>query len=204
MLVSLGPWFQLGGGVTLPPSPAPGDIWQGPEMFGFAVCGRGCCWLFTGWGQGRCLRRLPAAKSHPAPNVSCAEDKKAVPIQKKHTCALFPRVSWLTFLNLESTPQSDHRLVSCQSDKCHSDSPWNFGPEASLPKGGRHPAHPFWESQMGSFVLPLDKAVVCQPPYQIGLLMAREEGGGLRMGNTCIPVADSLWYLAKLIQLCKV
>ena len=32
------------------------------------------------------------------------------------------------------------------------------------------------------------------------------EGGGrrFRMGNTCIAVADSFWYLAKLIQLCKV
>ena len=30
------------------------------------------------------------------------------------------------------------------------------------------------------------------------------EGGGFRMGNTCIPVADSFGYLAKLIQLCKV
>ena len=29
-------------------------------------------------------------------------------------------------------------------------------------------------------------------------------GGGLRMGNTCIPVVDSFWYLAKQIQLCKV
>ena len=34
--------------------------------------------------------------------------------------------------------------------------------------------------------------------------MGREEGGGFRMGNTCIPVADSFQYLAKLIQLCKV
>ena len=34
--------------------------------------------------------------------------------------------------------------------------------------------------------------------------MGREEGGGFRMGNTCIPVADSFWYLAKLKQLCKV
>ena len=34
--------------------------------------------------------------------------------------------------------------------------------------------------------------------------MGREEGGGFRMGNTCITVADSFWYLAKLIQLCKV
>ena len=34
--------------------------------------------------------------------------------------------------------------------------------------------------------------------------MGRKEGGGFRMGNTCIPVADSFWYLAKLIQLCKV
>ena len=31
----------------------------------------------------------------------------------------------------------------------------------------------------------------------------REEGGGFRMGNTCIPVADSFRYLAKLIY-CKV
>ena len=34
--------------------------------------------------------------------------------------------------------------------------------------------------------------------------MGREEGRGFRMGNTCIPVVDSFWYLAKLIQLCKV
>ena len=34
--------------------------------------------------------------------------------------------------------------------------------------------------------------------------MGREEGGGFGMGNTCIPVGDSFWYLAKLIQLCKV
>ena len=31
----------------------------------------------------------------------------------------------------------------------------------------------------------------------------REEGGGFRMGNTCIPVADSCWYMAKPIQYCK-
>ena len=30
------------------------------------------------------------------------------------------------------------------------------------------------------------------------------EGGGFRMGNTGIPVADSFQYLAKLIQYCKV
>ena len=29
--------------------------------------------------------------------------------------------------------------------------------------------------------------------------MGREEGGGFRMGNTCMPVADSFSYLAKLI-----
>ena len=34
--------------------------------------------------------------------------------------------------------------------------------------------------------------------------MGREEGGGFRMGNTCILVTDSFWYLAKLIKLCKV
>ena len=30
------------------------------------------------------------------------------------------------------------------------------------------------------------------------------EGGGFRMGNTCIPVVDSFWYMAKPIQYCKV
>ena len=34
--------------------------------------------------------------------------------------------------------------------------------------------------------------------------MGREEVGGFRMGNTCIPVADSFWYMAKPIQYCKV
>ena len=30
------------------------------------------------------------------------------------------------------------------------------------------------------------------------------EGGGFRMGNTCIPVVDSFQYMAKPIQYCKV
>ena len=34
--------------------------------------------------------------------------------------------------------------------------------------------------------------------------MGREEGGGFRMGNTCIPVVDSFQYLAKPIQYRKV
>ena len=32
----------------------------------------------------------------------------------------------------------------------------------------------------------------------------REERGGFRMGNTCIPVVDACWYMAKPIQYCKV
>ena len=34
--------------------------------------------------------------------------------------------------------------------------------------------------------------------------MGREVGEGLRMGNTCTPVADSCWCMAKPIQYCKV
>ena len=34
--------------------------------------------------------------------------------------------------------------------------------------------------------------------------IGREEGGGFRMGNTCIPVADSFQCLAKPVQYCKV
>ena len=34
--------------------------------------------------------------------------------------------------------------------------------------------------------------------------MGREVGGGFRMGNTCTPVADSCWRVAKPIQYCKV
>ena len=31
-----------------------------------------------------------------------------------------------------------------------------------------------------------------------------EEGGGFRMGNTCMPVVDSCWYMAEPILYCKV
>ena len=34
--------------------------------------------------------------------------------------------------------------------------------------------------------------------------MGREMGGGFRIGNTCTPVADSCWSMAKPIQYCKV
>ena len=34
--------------------------------------------------------------------------------------------------------------------------------------------------------------------------MGREEGGGVRMGNTCIPMVDSCWCIAKPIQYYKV
>ena len=34
--------------------------------------------------------------------------------------------------------------------------------------------------------------------------MGREEGGGYRIGNTCTPMVDSCWYMAKPIQYCKV
>ena len=37
-----------------------------------------------------------------------------------------------------------------------------------------------------------------------GVGMGREEGGGFRMGNKCIPVADSFLYLAKLTNYCNV
>ena len=34
--------------------------------------------------------------------------------------------------------------------------------------------------------------------------MGRDEGGGFRMGKTCMPVADSFRYMAEQIQYCKV
>ena len=34
--------------------------------------------------------------------------------------------------------------------------------------------------------------------------MGRKEGRGFRMGNTCMPVADSFRYMAEPIQYCQV
>ena len=34
--------------------------------------------------------------------------------------------------------------------------------------------------------------------------MGREVGGGFRMGNTCTPMVDACWFMAKPIQYCKV
>ena len=42
------------------------------------------------------------------------------------------------------------------------------------------------------------------PEEWYGNGMGREEGGGFRMGNTCVPVADSFRYMAEPIQYCKV
>ena len=33
--------------------------------------------------------------------------------------------------------------------------------------------------------------------------MGREEGGGFRMGNTCMPVVDSFLYMAEPINIVK-
>ena len=56
-----------------------------------------------------------------------------------------------------------------------------------------------WENDIETCKISCKKRVTTQRDG-----MGREEGGGFRMGNACIPVADSFLYLAKLIQLCKV
>ena len=38
---------------------------------------------------------------------------------------------------------------------------------------------------------------------ELKIHMGSEVGGGFRMGNTCTPVVDSCWCMAKLIQYCK-
>ena len=40
--------------------------------------------------------------------------------------------------------------------------------------------------------------------HSLGLMDFRWQSNVSALWNTCIPVADSFWYLAKLIQLCKV
>jgi len=66
------------------------------------------------------------------------------------------------------------------------------------------PGHTAW----GSGLVGASSAGACTPPFLSStknpIMMGREEGGGFRMGNTCIPVADSFRYLAKPIQYCKV
>ena len=37
-----------------------------------------------------------------------------------------------------------------------------------------------------------------------GMVQGGKREGGFRMGNTCIPLADSCWCMAKPIQYCKV
>ena len=37
-----------------------------------------------------------------------------------------------------------------------------------------------------------------------GMVQGGDVGGGFRMGNTCTPMADSCWCMAKPIQYCKV
>ena len=55
---------------------------------------------------------------------------------------------------------------------------------------------------LGVYAQQWDCWVVRQFYFQFlrNLHTGREKGGGFRMGNTCIPVADSFWYMAKPIQ----
>lgn len=127
MLVPPGPWFQQGGGVTLPPSPrskghlaTSGDVW---------VCHpwEGVLLAFHGLSPGTLPEPAPRCRVIQPLTSVVPSIRRLFQSTKKHTCALSP-VSRLTFLTLESSLQSDHRLVSCQSDKCHSDSPGTLGP----------------------------------------------------------------------------
>ena len=73
-----------------------------------------------------------------------------------------------------------------------------------------------WENHIETFILSCMKQVASPGSMHdtacLGLVhwdhqrdgMWREEGGGFRMGNTCIPVVDSFQYLAKPIKYCKV
>ena len=45
------------------------------------------------------------------------------------------------------------------------------------------------------------KTLVDLPESQLAIIFIKR---GFRMGNTCIPVADSCRYMAKPIQYCKV
>ena len=90
----------------------------------------------------------------------------------------------------------------------HGGDEWSYQGARVLPGvAGADPGHcaTGQEHQLGP-LLSLMSVLVFNHPLRIQktLILGREEGGGFRMGNTCIPVADSFCYLAKLIQLCKV
>ena len=55
-----------------------------------------------------------------------------------------------------------------------------------------------------SLSLPVFQALLCLQTLPFKTLMGWEVGGAFRMGNTCIPVADSCQCMAKPIQYCKV
>ena len=59
-----------------------------------------------------------------------------------------------------------------------------------------------WENGIQTCIISLDAWGWCTGTTQREG-MERKEGGGFRMGNTGIPVADSFRYLAKLIQFVK-
>ena len=73
-----------------------------------------------------------------------------------------------------------------------------------------------WENSIETCILSCMKRVASPGSmHDIGCLgwctgttqrdgMGREEGGGFRMGNTCIPVVDSFRYLVKPIQYCNI
>ena len=56
-----------------------------------------------------------------------------------------------------------------------------------------------WENDIETCIISCMKRVASP-----GSMHEPPVGGGFRMGNTCIPLADAFQYLAKPIQYCKV
>ena len=124
-------------------------------------------------------------------------------------CQASPSItnSWSLFklMSIESVMPSNHVILCCPLPLLSSMFPSLTGGYWAIPD----PKHwKEWKWGLAPLILSIWVFFFLSIKLRTGTTqrdgMGREEGGGFRMGNTCIPVADSFWYLAKLIQLCKV
>ena len=77
---------------------------------------------------------------------------------------------------------------------------WHNGADKKRLKGA---TWTIWTTPFGVLTLWPSWSLHKDRNYNIKIKLMREMGEGFRMGNTCTPVVDSCWCMAKPIQYCK-
>ena len=127
-----------------------------------------------------------------------SKPERKTPIQYTNTY-IWNLERWLT-ISLYARQQKRHRCIEQSFGLCGRGQGWDDLGE--------------WHWNMYNIIYEMNRQFRFDAWYRMlgagalgwprGMVRGRRQEEGFRMGNTCLPVADSCWCMAKPIQYCKV